>query len=273
MRVHANVMVKDEAILLPVVYEYWKDYPIDHWVFYDDNSTDNTKEIIKEKFGDKSTILNSKRKDFSESRNRSSMLEHSRSEGADFVVCIDADELMASNLVENFDEILQINSQYDLQYYWFNVVGEIGKIRQDPSYRHNFRTFILPMKNTGEFDLSLWQYHTPRTPPISLPGAQMRQTGFIHLQAINRKFYALKQLWYKHVEHLEYKHPIEHVNLKYDSVVNYLNFNEIDIPSQVVGDIKIDPSVYDELAEIKGYKSYIEKNKVEGLITFGEEYL
>ena len=53
-------------------------------------------------------------------------------------------------------------------------------------------------------------------------------------------------------------------------MVNYLNFNEIDIPSQVVGDIKIDPSVYDELAEIKGYKSYIEKNKVEGLITFGE---
>ena len=56
MRVHANVMVTDEALLLPVVYEYWKDYPIDHWVFYDDNSTDNTKEIIKEKFGDKSTI-------------------------------------------------------------------------------------------------------------------------------------------------------------------------------------------------------------------------
>lgn len=273
MQVHANVMVKDEEVLLAAVYKYWKGYPIDHWVFYDDNSTDSTREIIEDKFGSNATILDSEDTDFSESRNRSAMLEHSRAEGADFVVCIDADELMSVNLVENFDEILNLNSQYDLQYYWFNVVGEVGKMRQDPCYLHNFRTFILPLKHTGEFDLSLWQYHTPRTPPVALPAAQMRKTGFIHLQSINREFYALKQLWYKHIEHLDYKHSIEQVNIKYDPVVNYLNFDEIDTPPQIIGDIKIDPSIYNELAAIKGYKSYIEENRVEGLITFGAEYL
>ena len=47
MSVHANVVFKNEAILLKHLVEVWKHYPIDEWVFYDDRSTDESVEIVK----------------------------------------------------------------------------------------------------------------------------------------------------------------------------------------------------------------------------------
>ena len=38
MKVHANVMIKDEELLLQEIIPIWEKYPVDHWVFYDDNS-------------------------------------------------------------------------------------------------------------------------------------------------------------------------------------------------------------------------------------------
>tara|TARA_R110000824_G_scaffold791_1_gene4819 strand:+ start:7586 stop:8410 length:825 start_codon:yes stop_codon:yes gene_type:complete len=273
MKVYANVMVKNEAILLSAVYEYWKNYPVDHWVFYDDNSTDKTVEVIKDNFKDQATIIADNLPAFNESHNRSRMLEYSRENGADFVVAIDADELMSANMVEHFNQVLEVNSKYDMRYYWFNVIGDLGHMRQDPLYQNNFRTFILPMKDTSQFDMSLWQYHTPRTPPVRLPAVSTKDAGFIHLQSINRKFYALKQLWYKHFEYKEYNHTASEINSKYDPVINNLDFQEAPTPPPIINGLSFDASVYDDLAEIKGYKSYIMENYVEDLVTFGKEYL
>ena len=103
MNAYANVMIKDEAILLPEVYKQWKNYPIDHWVFYNDNSSDNTEEVIRDLFGERATILNDKLEKFNESHNRSRMLEYSRDK-TEFVVCIDADELMSSDLLSNWED-------------------------------------------------------------------------------------------------------------------------------------------------------------------------
>ena len=67
MIVHANVMVKDESIILPHVFKYWNEYPIDKWVFYNDNSVDNTTEVIQRNFGDRAVVFESKEANFSES--------------------------------------------------------------------------------------------------------------------------------------------------------------------------------------------------------------
>jgi hypothetical protein len=32
MKIHANVQVKNEEILLNEIYNIWKDYPVDKWV-------------------------------------------------------------------------------------------------------------------------------------------------------------------------------------------------------------------------------------------------
>ena len=47
MIVHANVMVKNESILLDELLPIWKEYPIDKFIFYNDNSSDSTVDIIK----------------------------------------------------------------------------------------------------------------------------------------------------------------------------------------------------------------------------------
>lgn len=273
MRVFANVMVKDEAIILPHVFEYWKDYPVDQWVFFDDNSKDNTVEVINDLFGDKAVVLGTKDSSFSECRNRSSMLEHSRDSGADIVLAIDADELLSANLVEGWNSIGEAAEKNEIQLYWYNVVGNISKIRQDPMYLQNYRMFFISLDKCGRFDMTQYKYHTPRLPESNLPRLYTKEIGVIHLQSINKRFYALKQLWYKHYEYNTWNHPVDYINSRYDPVINNLNFDETDIPESIVGGIEFDASIYDEIEKSKGYKKYILENRVDELVTFGSEYL
>lgn len=278
MKVHANVMVKNEELLLKQILPIWKDYPIDEFVFYNDLSTDSTVEVIKEILGDKATVLENKEQIiFNESHNRSMMLEHSREAGADYVICIDADELMSASMLDNFGTVLSANSKVDIRYFWYNVVGgDLKNYRQDPSYVENYRTFVLPMKHTGKFDMSQWKYHTPRTPPVNLPKVKAKKVGFLHLQSMNERFYALKQLWYKHFELVNYNHSVELINSRYDSVVNGLDFNAQPTPEDIISGIELPSQInesFDEMEKTKGYKEFIKENYNEGLVTFGKKYL
>jgi glycosyltransferase involved in cell wall biosynthesis len=273
MIVHANVMIQNEALILPEVYKYWKDYPVDKWVFYDDNSTDNTVEVISDLFGDKAIILKGRRTEFNESHNRQEMLSCSRWNDADFVLAIDADELLSQSWLDNWEPLLELNTLFDLEFFWYNVVGEIGKFRTDPMYQDNYRTFMLPMKSTGNFDLGQYKYHTPRTPPVCLERRRFKDAGVIHLQGINLRYYALKQLWYKHYEYKKWNHPIDYINQRYDPVVNGFNFHEEDTPEYILGDMTFDASIYDKIADVKGYEQFIRDHYVPELVTFGKQFL
>ena len=267
-------MVKDEHILLSELLPIWKEYPIDKFVFYDDNSKDTTVSVIKYHLGNRAIILNDNLANFNESHNRSSILEYSRKEGATHVISIDCDELLSDNLVKNFNKVMAVYDRNDMQLYQYNVVnGTLQETRNDPMYAHNFRSFILPLKNTGRFNLDLWKYHTPRTPNVNLPPLQTREVGMIHLQATNKRFYALKQLWYKHYELKNYNYSCEEINRKYDPVINNLNFMSTRTPSNIIGDIKFDHTVYDEVCKQKQYLEFIHENYNKDLITFGEEYI
>ena len=273
MKIQANVMIQNEAIILPHVYEQWKTYPIDKWIFYDDNSQDDTVRVIKSLFGDKAEVIEGKDPEFSESRNRSAMLEYSRINRADFALCIDADELLSTSWLENWDYVANKNLELDMRYYWYNVVGSVKTMRQDPQYVDNHRAFMLPLNYTGKFDMRLHKYHTPRTPMVFLPEAFCKEVGVIHLQAINKRYYALKQLWYKHYEYHTWNHPVDYINARYDPVVNNMNFMEVETPDPICRGIDFDASVYDEIEESKGYRKYILENYNESLVTFGKQYL
>ena len=270
MRVFANVMIQNEALILPLVYEYWKDYPIDQWVFYNDNSTDATLEVINSLFPT-AMVFDNKDPNFSEARNRGTMFEYSRQNGADYVLAIDVDELLSANLVNHWSELT--NCESECQLYWYNVVGSVNKMRQDPSYLENYRTFFVPTAKAGMFTPGHVTYHTPRTPPVFLPQTKRKDVGVIHLQSINKKYYALKQLWYKHYEWVTWKKDPNYLNAMYDVVVNGLDFCEQNTPEEIAGDLKFDASVYDEIAEIKGYRQFILNNYNPTLVTFGEQYL
>ena len=116
-------------------------------------------------------------------------------------------------------------------------------------------------------------FHDPRTPPINLPAAPLKECGFIHLQALNLRYYVLKQLWYKVLEYKEYGKTIEQINEIYDPVINNLNFCEIDTPRKIIGDWKFDSSVYDKIVEQRNYIDYIKQYGDDRLFTFGREFL
>ena len=121
--------------------------------------------------------------------------------------------------------------------------------------------------------MSQYKYHTPRTPLVNLNKARSNEVGVIHLQAINKRYYALKQLWYKHYEYHTWNHAVHYINQRYDPVVNNLNFQEKDTPDYIYDGIEFNGSIYDEIEKVKGYKEYIKNNYVPDLITFGQEYL
>ncbi len=274
MRVHANVMTKNEELLLTELLPIWVNYPIEKFVFYNDNSTDDTVNTIKNHLGDRAVIINDGLEEFNESHNRSRMLEYSRENGATHVIAMDCDELLSDNLVNNFTDVINSYETEDTYLYWYNVVNNtLGETRNDPSYVSNHRSFILPLKYTGKFNLALWKYHTPRTPQVSLRKKYTKDYGVIHLQSINTRFYALKQLWYKKYEYVKYNHPVTFINQRYDPVVNNLDFMSIKTPEKILGGIKFDYTVYDKMCEHKGYLKFIKENYNKDLITFGSQFL
>lgn len=275
MKVCFNTMVKNESILLDKLLPIWSKYPVDLFIFYDDNSTDNTCEIIKKHLGnDRFFIINDKLPSFNEGYQRQRMIEESRNRNIDYVLSIDSDELLTSNIVDNFVDFLKIYEYTDLWLFWYNSVeNSLELYRNDTCYFNNYRSFVLPLKNTFDLNKNAWQFHTPRTPEVNLPKNNTKEFGVIHLQSCNTKYYALKQLWYKHYEFKYYNNSVESINQKYDVVVNNLNFNPTKIDDKLIKGIDLDLSFFDDLAEIKGYKQFIDENYNEQLITFGKEFL
>lgn len=269
-----NTMFKNEEKLLSEVLKIWKNYPIDLFVFYNDNSTDRSVEVIKDNLEEfRYIILNDKLPKFNESYQRQKMLTASRNSEVDIVFSIDCDELLTTNIIKDWDIFLKIYETQDMWLFWYNSVNDITKYRNDPQYINNYRSFVLPLKHTGNLNINDWKYHTPRTPNVNLAKTYTKDYGVIHLQALNKRFYAIKQLWYKHYEYVNYGHTVEFINSRYDSVVNNLVFNEVDIPNNLIDGINFNPKIFDELEKEKGYLDFIKNNLNEKLITFGKEYL
>lgn len=275
MKTAFNTMFKNEERLFSEILKTWITYPIDLFVFYDDNSTDSSIDVIK-KFipSNRFIIINDKLDKFNESYQRQRMIDVSKEHGVDIVFSIDCDELLTSNIIKNWTAFLEVYNTTDAQLYWFNCVNDsLEKYRTDPQYKNNYRSFVLPLKHTGRLNPNDWKYHTPRTPYINLPKVMSNQCGVIHLQAVNRRFYAIKQLWYKHYEYLNYGHTVEFINSRYDVVVNNLNFEEKDMDKKLIENINFDISVFDNLEKDKGYLDFIHKHYNKSLVTFGEQYI
>ncbi len=275
MKTSLNVMFQNEEKILSQVLKYWKSYPIDYFIFYNDNSTDKSIEVIKEHIDkNKLTIINSSISTYNESLARQTMLKVSRELDVDLMFSLDCDELLTSNILKKWDLFLEHFQTKNVELYWYNCVNNSLKyFRQDNLYKSNYKSFIASLKHIHDWDINNNKYHQVRVPQSSLPLERTKQCGVLHLQAINKRYYALKQLWYKHFEYVEYKHSIEFINNRYDPVVNNLVFNEQAIDSKLIDGLEIDVTVFDKLEIEKGYKQYVQKNYNPKLVTFGKEYL
>ena len=105
MKTAFNTMFKNEESILPEILKIWKTYPVDLFIFYNDNSTDNSVNIIKEYLpSEKIIIVNDKLPTFNESYQRQKMIDISLENEVDIVFAIDCDELFTTSIVNNFDE-------------------------------------------------------------------------------------------------------------------------------------------------------------------------
>jgi len=273
MIIHANVQVKNEEVLLEKILPIWETYPIDRWVFFNDGSTDNTSNLIRSVLGTKAHIIEGENKKYNPAKNKSEMLNYSRESDASHVVALDADELISSNIVNEFHKMVELSSKYNILYYRFEAVGDINHHRAEPAYEKNFRNFIFPLSFTGEFTNEGMSAHNLKSPPVYLPPTLTRDAGIIHLSSINKEHYALKNLWYKHKEYKEELMSVSEINSAYDKLINNLEFNIEETPKKITKGISFDASVFEEVARAKRYKEYVVQNSVPDLITFGKEYL
>jgi len=275
MKVAFNTMFKNESKLLDAVLPIWVKYKVDLFVFYDDNSTDNSIEIIEKHLEkDRFIILNDKLESFNEGYQRQKMIDESIMSDVDIIFCIDTDELLSSTIVNDWDNFLNVYKTHDMQLFWYNSVnGSLKYYRNDPSYSNNYRTFVLPVGNIGRLNTSNFKYHTPRTPNVFLPKIFTKEYGVIHLQAIDTRYYAIKQLWYKHHEFVNYGHGVDFINDRYDPVVNNLQFNPTEIDKKLIDGIDLDLTIFNALEQEKGYLKFIHENYNDKLITFGQQFL
>ena len=274
MTVHANVVFKNEAILLKHLVEVWKHYPIDEWVFYDDRSTDESVEIVKTLPGIVTVINDHLDGPFHETYCRDRMLEYSRANGAEFVVALDADEFISTNALKEWDIFLEVHKQIDVEPFWYNLVNDVNHIRYDPMYVNNYKSFVMYVPETRSFkEYPQLNIHCTRNAPSNLPKVRTKKYGLMHLQSLNLKYYALKQLWYKHWEYTDLGLSVPQLNAKYDPVVNGLDLKPRPTPSEKVEGIDISADIFEELLEVKQYKKYILDHLVPELVTFGKEYL
>jgi len=274
--IHFNTLVKNEEILLDNILPIWKTYDVDKYVFFDDNSSDKSLDVIRGHIPEKKLkIFRAESIDFNESKFRQTMLTYSRDSKAEYIASIDCDELLSANLAKNLKENLKHFDFHNIYLYWFNLAETIEHVRIDGYYENAYHLFVAHTKNLKDLDLSNSNYHSSWRilPNGNFPPVATSDIGVIHLQSLNKKFYALKQLWYKHHEYINYGYSPETINKRYDKNVNYLNFKSLKCPEKIVEGISINPSIFENILEQKKYKNFILENYKEELITFGKEYL
>jgi uncharacterized phage-associated protein len=85
MKTYSITLVKDEAPLLKEVLPFWENYPIDKFLFWNDNCSDDSIDIIKKYLGNRCEIYNSDTLNLNESKGRNFLNKVARSEGADLI--------------------------------------------------------------------------------------------------------------------------------------------------------------------------------------------
>ena len=263
-----NTWFRDEAWLLDVILPIWKMYePVTKFIFYDDGSTDNSCSLIKAVLGNRAEIVGHER--IAEASAREAMYNASPN---GLIVSLDCDELISDALVEILEQIETIADTHSIITFCSNVVDSLHWRRNDPAYRENYRELITYKDGPWKASSSSG-YHTasrlPARPGLSIK--LQKNSSIIHLQALSKRFYALKQLWYKHYEHKIFGKSIEQLNSSYDPVVNNLDFMPVE--NESTSAVAVDPAVFESSVKIDEFLSFIRANYNPRLITFGAEYL
>lgn len=212
------------AALIPVKNEEWclenclKSLSFaDVIISVDDNSTDNTLNILKKH---KCIILNidtDSNIGWKEYFIRKSLLEEARRQKATHIISIDADEACSAEFIENAREILtRLKKGQSLELEWLNL--------------YSAQEYIPPriFKEFAFYDDGISVYSEgfigiPRVPKTNIEPLRSKVGKIFHYQFIDKERFKYKQAWYMISEFLKKDKGPRKINNLYK---NYIDINE-----------------------------------------------
>lgn len=247
MKVTALLPFKNEAPFLPTYLSNVLPV-VDEIIAVDDNSTDNSAEILT-KAG---AVVYSARdlqkfsSGWSEGPIRQKTLTAALERGATHLVCLDADETFTSNFVEKAREyIFSLRPGEKLSLQWLALWKSTTHYRDDNTvWSNNWKDFAVCY--TGDYGYNTGQHmHHGRTPGLNedtggLPWKKvpLEEGGVLHYQFSFFNNFQLKQSWLRCSELIENPNQFHSINQKY-----YITLlDELYIPQAVAVNTKMPDS-------------------------------
>jgi len=173
----------------------------DKVIVLDDNSTDNSVELLKKY--DKIEVIKLDDNDGWGGK-RSYLYNLARDYSATHIVALDADEAFTNPFIENFDTLItQLNPGFKFAMQWLAMWKTTTHYRNDSSvWSNNFKDFII--HDDGKINYSGGWIHEPRLPItenyIKVP---LEQGAVFHYQFSCWEAFQIKQSWYRCLERVK----------------------------------------------------------------------
>ena len=218
-------MTRNECFLLKEQLPIWSKYA-DGFVFFNDDSTDDTVEFLeqnKEKYNILSIIT---RKDdiVGELKMESDVRQQLFDEAYKYtnkIICMDSDEYLESDLTKEQLEYA-LDQEQDCKFYleWVQYTSK-NTIRVDGAWRQNFTDRIAVYKDRAIFPTQ--QMHSLHLPPATISKSFQRNVIYIaHLQWLDKRWVGVKQYFWKVTDYVnKLLHNADVVGAEaYDNSVN-----------------------------------------------------
>jgi glycosyltransferase involved in cell wall biosynthesis len=202
-KIVALIPVKNEALRISFCLKAVSAFT-DAICLYDDDSTDNTLEIVESLASECGVekVIRNRHWRYDEGKYRQTLLEAGREIGGTHFVVLDADEAFTSNLTRNNflkKTILSLQPGEQLQLVWIQLWRSVSNYRYDRSFwTNNYKSFVFA--DDGQCAYTDQQFHLLRV-PLDLKGRAYRIEGYdcgvLHFLFVNWRNLLIKQAWYR----------------------------------------------------------------------------
>lgn len=215
MKIIVLMPVRNEAWILPCTLRNISSFA-DHIIVADQMSTDGSRDIYMQ--FPKVRVINNTRSGHSNEVRWDLLTEARNIPGNNLILCIDADEMIPSHLIEKLIRIAQEKGPgYAFSLPWIQLWKQPSQYRVDGVWNHNF-------KQCAFYDNRILQYspeyvindHTNRIPPIpENRRIEIPDIPLIHLQFLAYERMQIKQAWYQINEYLTNTRSARSINYAY----------------------------------------------------------